>query len=767
MRLLRTEYKVEDGKPVVYLFQRENGKRVISTTSSFVPYFYIPADEIDKLSGIRADKQVYEAIDGTGLRKVYVSLPEDVPELREKFSKTYEADVLFATRALIDQVDSIELTEPKVLYLDIETDNKGRVPDTNKAEEPIICISAYTSDLYSTFIWRQDLSTGSQSRIFDNSLHEIHYYRTEEEMLKAFVDFFRNEEADVVTGWNLLRFDLKYLLNRMAVLCMDANKLSPIGSAYIRREDDIVIKGVALIDLYDAYRHYTFGEEESYKLDFIARKVTGFGKVDSENNIKWMWRNLDKLVDYNVNDVFLVKAVNDKLRLLEFMDELRRLCFCQLEDTLSASRMSDCYILRLFHNKKVFPTKTHHQRVSYQGAIVETWANGIRENVVAFDMKSLYPSLICSFNISPETLVESNNILHINNLTIDQSKKGFLPETIENLFRERAKYKVLMKGEEIGSELWQLYDTRQYALKTLLNALYGQTAYPNSRIYNPKVAETVTFLGRQIITWSKEFLEKLGYELLAVDTDSLFFSMKEIDLIEIENVLTLLNDSYSDFVKQYGLEKHILEMEFKKIYKRAFFGTKKRYAGAICYQDGKEVDRLEVVGFEIRRSDAAQFSRKLQSRIFDMLLRENRPKEEVLRYIGDEIDRIRKGDFTFTEIGIPKGINKSLSDYEHPSANIRGAIYAEKNLGIELSSKPKMLYISKMPNNLPQSNVLCFDEDGQVPAGTEIDTEKMLEKLIKDKISGIFEALNWKLSGLVPYWQGKPAREGEQLALLP
>ena len=177
---------------------------------------------------------------------------------------------------------------------------------------------------------------------------------------------------------------------------------------------------------------------------------------------------------------------------------------------------------------------------------------------------------------------------------------------------------------------------------------------------------------------------------------------------------------------------------------------------------GTVVDELEIVGMEYKRSDVAQFSRNLQQKVFDMLLRQDKPRDEVLRYIGDEIDRLRKGESTFTEIGIPKGITKDLDKYEHPSSNIRGAIYASKVLDQELTGKPKLIYVSKMPNNYPPTDVICFDEDKQIPAGTEIDIEKMLVKLVKDKLESIFEALGWKISDLVYYWKGKAPKAGAQ-----
>ena len=792
MKLLRSEYSVENGNPVVYLFCRENGKRKTIIDDSLVPYFYVSETEKDNLKGIRQDSKIYEAIDGTKLIKVYTTLPEDVPKLRDKYSCTFEADILFPIRYMLDKVDSIEPCNPKIAFIDLETDNSGRVPKPELAIEPIICATVFSDDIFTTFVYREDISVGQASDILADSLHEVRYFRSEKDLLESLVEFIATEEPDVITGWNSTRFDLPYLINRLKRLSIDYNKLSPMGSVYIRQKDneieDVVIKGVSTVDLYDVYRRFTQNMEESYQLDFIGKKVVGIGKTQSASNIKWMWKNkIEELIAYNSNDCLICVEVDKKLRLFDFLDELRRLCFCNLEDCLTTTRMADSYILRLFHNQKVFPTRIHHEKVEYEGAFVGSWAKGIYENVAVLDLKSLYPSLIVSFNLSPETITENNiydNDIHINSIRVNQNQKGFLSEVIENLFQERAKYKSLLKKEKIDSENYKVYDSRQYALKTLLNALYGQTAYVGSRIYNAKVAELTTYLGREIIKWSKNFLENLGYQVCYVDTDSCFTQMGGDDTQQVEYVLELLNSSYNDFVKQFGIENHILEMEFDKVYRKAFFGqAKKRYAAHCIWKGGQQTDKLDVVGFEIKRSDSSQLSRKLQGQVFDMLLRQDKTKDEVMRYIGDEIDRLRKGNFTFTEIGIPKGISRELETYGKQSnapeqtivqsiptrkgvpANVRGAIYTTKVLGHELTDKPKMLYISKMPESHPPTDVLCFDEDNQVPPGTEIDIEKMLEKLVKSKLESIFEALGWKLSDLAWHWKGHPKGKGEQLDL--
>jgi len=220
----------------------------------------------------------------------------------------------------------------------------------------------------------------------------------------------------------------------------------------------------------------------------------------------------------------------------------------------------------------------------------------------------------------------------------------------------------------------------------------------------------------------------------------------------------------------------MLEMQLEAIYRKIFFGSaKKRYASHCIFRSGQEIDELMFRGFEVRRSDSSQLTKTIMEKLFDMLLRQDKERDEVLRYVGDEIDRIRKGNFKFSEIGIPKGMSRDIQEYGKKQtndykekgipANIRGARYAVSQLGVDISSKPKMIYVTKMPDGYEPTDVLCFDEDSQVPPGTEVDIEKMLDRLIRKKLEPIFEALGWKMSTLDVHWKGKPAKLGEQPVL--
>lgn len=776
MKLLRAEYEVVRGKPVICLFTRdETGKRIVVKDDTFVPYFYVKDGDEVKVPQYYVDKKLFQAYDGNTVRKIYTRLPEDVAMVRDKFSKTYEADILFPIRYTLDKIPDIEPTKAKIIYLDIETLNDGKFPDPGIADQSVVCITMYDNldDTYTTLVYRPNMAIGTVDDIYDNRLHQVKYFGTEHELLKAFVDYIGQSEADVITGWNVEIFDLRYLINRMRWFNIDPSPMSPMRVAYVRGEREIVIKGVAVVDLLDSYRKLTFSQEESYRLGYIANKVTGEGKNFEGGDVNRLWNNdVNNLIAYNTNDVRLVKNIDEKLELINFLDEIRRLSGCHLEHTFHTSKISDCYILRLMHNRTVFPTKIKHDKTEFEGAFVGRWGLGIYDNVAGFDLKSLYPSITLAANLSPET-VKNNpskdtsdpSFIYIDDIKVRKDIKGFLPEVYDSLFGERDKYKRLMAKEEVESPKWKFYYARQYAVKIILNAIYGQTAFVGSRIHDPRIAKTITYMGRQIISWSKTFMENKGFKVLYCDTDSVFVQLKEGTKAEAEQVLAELNASYKDFCAQYNIDDYKrFKMEFERIYSKIFFGkSKKRYAGAVKYQDGQDVDLLRVMGFEIKRSDSSQFSKKIQENVFEMLLRKDKSKGEVLEYIGSEIERIRNGKYSFTEIGIPKGINKDPSEYVSSSPHLRGIEFAKK-MGYQLSNKPKMIYVLSLPPGCPETDAVCFDEDQQVPPGTQIDVEQMLEKTVKQKLLGIFEALGWDMSDLVHFWKGK-ASKIEQLQL--
>ncbi len=227
-----------------------------------------------------------------------------------------------------------------------------------------------------------------------------------------------------------------------------------------------------------------------------------------------------------------------------------------------------------------------------------------------------------------------------------------------------------------------------------------------------------------------------------------------------------INASYDDFaLERLNAEFHRFEIEFEKLYRRFFqAGKKKRYAGHIVWKEGKDVDDIDITGFEYQRSDIAPITKEVQKKVIDMIVM-GEDISEVESYLHDVIEDFRAGNVSLDDVGIPGGIGKKLDNYDTDTAQVRGAKYANFVLGtnFQRGSKPKRLYLKKVhpdffveledERGLDPSedllygefkrnpDVICFEYDDQVPDAFEIDWDKMLDKTLKGPIERIIEAL--------------------------
>jgi len=215
----------------------------------------------------------------------------------------------------------------------------------------------------------------------------------------------------------------------------------------------------------------------------------------------------------------------------------------------------------------------------------------------------------------------------------------------------------------------------------------------------------------------------------------------------------ILNESYPVFAKEVlNADVSYFSIKFEKIYSRFFqSGRKKRYAGILAWKEGKDVNETDIVGFEMKRSDTCAIAKKAMSDVMDMILNGN-DYEDVRKYLHDVIRKYRKREYSLEEIGIPGGIGKGLDEYEHPDAQVRGAIYSNTFLGTNFArgSKPKRLYISAVTGKYPATDVICFEYSDTVPKEFIIDTELMLEKTLKSPLTRIVESLGWDWESFDP-----------------
>ncbi len=329
-------------------------------------------------------------------------------------------------------------------------------------------------------------------------------------------------------------------------------------------------------------------------------------------------------------------------------------------------------------------------------------------------------------------------------------------------------------------------------------SLYGVLGWDRFRLYDKEMGAAVTATGREVIEYTDEVVQNEGYEVVYGDTDSVMLEVGDIGPEDVDGDVevtdemrekhpemdddelatiaatiqkgfeleAVINSSYDEFaLEQLNAEQHRFEIEFEKLYRRFFqAGKKKRYAGHIVWKEGKDVDDIDITGFEYQRSDIAPITKEVQKEVIDMIVT-GTDIETVESYLHEVIEDFRAGNVSLDDVGIPGGIGKKLDSYDTDTAQVRGAKYANLLLGtnFQRGSKPKRLYLEKVhpdffkqveaemgldPSEDPlygefkrDPDVICFEYADEVPEAFEVDWDKMLEKTLKGPIERIIEAL--------------------------
>ena len=500
----------------------------------------------------------------------------------------FEADVNPEIRVLVDNYTDSD--EPSVghrtMIFDIEVEVTDGFPDPKKAENKITSIAfndPVTEEYFCYVLDTDDKLKLGESRT-KKDLDTIVSFYDEYDLLNAFFKKYQEIQPTILTGWNIEFFDVTYLFNRTRqVLGQNiANTLSPIGivewSDFAKRYK---IAGVSILDYLALYKKYTFSQRPSYRLDAIGEYEVGEKKVAYEGTLNDLYENdLDKFVEYNIQDVRLVKKIDDKLDFIEIARGLAHLGHCSYEDVFMSSRYLEGAILVYLRKKEIVapnkPTGENSKSGKFEGAYVQDPQKGKHDWVYDLDITSMYPSCIMSLNISPETklgkiegwnpeefinkenkktyslmskgkvigrytetelkaMMDNEEIgIATNGVMYRTDKDGLLPALLRKWFDERVEYRKLSKKfhEQGDKEKSDYFDRRQYLQKVVLNSLYGVLGLPAFRFYDLDNAEAVTNTGQSLIKFTRKignayYNKELGDTkdyCIYIDTDSVFYS---------------------------------------------------------------------------------------------------------------------------------------------------------------------------------------------------------------------------------------------------
>lgn len=393
---------------------------------------------------------------------------------------------------LNDEYGGVLPFDPKLISawaIDIETklpvDENGAVtgfPDveTANAEIVLITLQNLTSKQCFTFGSREYKGTKKLESSYLNCGSEI-------QLFKQFIEFWQQKGIEVVTGWNIERFDIPYIFNRiLRVLDLTwAGKLSPwnnvqtsrkkISGGFGDKEELVIdIAGVSILDYMALYKKYVFTKHESYSLGHIAQEELGQTKLDHseyKNFNEFYEKGFDeKFVEYNIIDTQLVSRLEDKLKLIQLVYTVAYLAKVNFNDVFSPVKTWDAIIHnRLLGENVVVPLrgKNDGEDRSIEGAYIMEPVNGFHNWVVSLDATSLYPSIMMSLNISPETylgrdhdinfvkvltgeqkLVSDDNVTSPLGTKFSRNTRGVMPKIIEEYMGNRKSAKRTMLNEE-------------------------------------------------------------------------------------------------------------------------------------------------------------------------------------------------------------------------------------------------------------------------------------------------------------------------------
>jgi len=518
----------------------------------------------------------YVSLYGDKLKRVS-DWDKDQPDL-------FESDVNPEIRVLVDNYTGSDEASigHKVMIFDIEVEVTDGFPNIEKAENKITSIAFNDPILEKYFCYTLDPSNKLEP---SNSGDIIESFKDEYDLLNAFFKKYMEIQPTILTGWNVEFFDVPYLYNRACQIVGQnvANLLSPINIVqWSDFQNRYKIAGVSILDYLALYKKYTFSQRPSYRLDAIGEYEVGEKKVAYEGTLNDLYENdLNKFVEYNLQDVKLVKKIDDKLDFIEIARGLAHLGHVPYEDVFMSSRYLEGSILvYLRKNNIIAPNKPKRDKSikieKFAGAYVQEPQSGKHDWVYDLDITSMYPSCIMSLNISPETklgkiegwnpeeflkkdnkktysLTQDGNVLNrytetelkrmmdneqigiaTNGVMYRSDKDGLLPALLRKWFDERVEYRKLSRKfhEEGDKEKSEYFDRRQYLQKVVLNSLYGVLGLPAFRFYDLDNAEAVTSTGQSLIKFTRKIgnvfynkeLEDTKDHCIYIDTDSVFYS---------------------------------------------------------------------------------------------------------------------------------------------------------------------------------------------------------------------------------------------------
>ena len=694
-------YRIHDKKPYVYLFGRlENGESFLAI-NEYAPYFCIrkqDAEVAKTLTNFKIEEMGFKNKKGEEVVKIVVGIPADVPPLREKLDRkgiqTYEADILFERRYLIDNYlnSSVDIDgkfekgenvnriyketklipaeyfpKLKILSFDLETDRQAST---------IYSIAMECSDFKKVLI------------VSDKKLEHAISFKKEKEMLEFFKKKLLELDPDVLTSHNVIDFDMKVLRDRF-----DANKIAytfgripdrirlKIESGF-NRSSSADVPGRIVLDSLQLLKQFKV-KLVDYSLETAAREILGEGKLIVGHNrvdeIDRMYKeDQQALVNYNLKDTELVLKILEKKKLVDICVEISLLTGIQPDKVKGKIVDFDSiYLKRMRKRGIVAPTAGRYvkEKDNVGGYVMES-IPGIYECAMIFDFRSMYPSVEWTMGIDPLTLVDDPNVKpekgkHViaPNGAVFLNQDTIMGEIIEEFLAKRSKAKA--EKNEVASE----------GLKVLMNSIfYGIFANPNCRWFSMPMAGAITtfpqelghIVAKEMERFCREELKLKNAVVFYRDTDSFMVHLGIKDYDKAKGLQIVIRDHINSFLDKYIKDNfhrvNHMFLDAKRVYLKFVMpklrkqdvdteiGIKKKYCGYYI-ENGK--DKIDFVGMEYIHTDVTDMAKKFQYDVYYRFFKGMDFKKVVVQFVKD----LKDGKYDEMLV-YRKNMSKDQSSYE-------------------------------------------------------------------------------------------------------
>jgi len=510
-------------------------------------------------------------------------------------------------------------------------------------------------------------------------------FASEKALLEAVSSRVRVLDPDVLTGWNVLDFDLAHLAGRY--------ERAGTPFAWGRTDEPVrvmlktggrttaFVPGRQAVDAMRVLR-MSGTRYEDQSLDTVASAVLGTGKTVSLRGEEKL-AELDRLYaddprafcDYCRHDAELVLSVLAKTGLDELTVRRAALTGVPLDLAwTSIPTFERIYGMELASRGILAPQRDREPVSGAAGGMVLEPRAGLFDGVQVFDFRSLYPSLMRTFGIDPLAHARArpeSELLRAPNGAAFLRERGILPQLIDGYFAAR------VEAQKHGDE------TASFVYKILMNSFYGVLGSADCRYGRTELAGAVTSFGRKYLEWARDWFVARGWPVLYGDTDSVFVQTNE----DGRELARALNTELARAIEnEYGVESR-LELRADKRYVRFLIprmrgpsvdgeearGRAKGYAGWVEGPQGRSVD---VKGMEAVRSDWTPLARRVQIELLERLF-QGQGDAELEAWRSELSAALRRGDLD-DELVYRKVLRRPASEY---TANVPPQVKAARLLG--------------------------------------------------------------------------------------